>query len=73
MTPIPQYPTKFSRANFSVKLFALRSTKYSISVTGLKIWNGFLKNKEKSINSHALLSAKIKSLLLYIENEREYF
>ena len=30
-TPVHQYPTKFSKANFSVKRFALRSTKYSIS------------------------------------------
>ena len=55
------------------KLFALRSTKYSISVRGSKIWNEFLTNEEKSIDSHALFLAKIKSLLLYTENEREYF
>ena len=29
-TPVHQYPTTFSKANFSVKPFALRSTKYSI-------------------------------------------
>ena len=28
-TPVHQYPTKFSKANFRVKRFALRSTKYS--------------------------------------------
>ena len=28
-TPVHQYPTKFSKPNFSVKRFALRSTKYS--------------------------------------------
>ena len=72
-TPVHQYPTKFSKANFSVKRFALRSTKYSISVRGPKIWNNFLTNEEKSIDSHALFLAKIKSLLLYTENEREYF
>ena len=72
-TPVHQYPTKFSKANFSVKRFALRSTKYSISVRGPKIWNDFLTNEEKSIDSHALFLAKIKSLLLYTENESEFF
>ena len=72
-TPIHQYPTKFSKANFSIKQFVLRSTKYSILVGGLKIWNEFLTNEEKAIGSRALFLAKIKSLLLYNENEREYF
>ena len=72
-TLVHQYPAKFSKANLSKKRLALRSTKYSISVRGPKIWNEFLTNEEKSIDSHALFLAKIKSLLLYTENEREYF
>ena len=71
-TPAHQYPAKFSKANFSVQRFALRSTKYSISVRGPKIWNEFLTNEEKSIHSHGLFLAKIKSLLLYTENERVF-
>ena len=72
-TPVYQYITKFSKANFSVKWFVLRSTKYSISVRRPKIWTDFLTNAEKSIDSHALFLAKIRSLLLYTENERDYF
>ena len=72
-TPVHQYPTKFLKANFSVKQFALRSTKYSILVRGPKIWNEFLTNEEKSMDSQAFFLAKIKFLLLYTENEREYF
>ena len=72
-TPVHQYSTKFSKANFSVKQFALRSTKYSISVRGPKIWIDFLTNEQKSIDPQALFLAKIRSLLLYTENEREYF
>ena len=72
-TLVHQYPTKFSKVNFSVKRFALRRIKYSISIRGPKIWNEFLANEEKSVDSQALLLAKIKSLLLYTENEREYF
>ena len=70
--PVHQYRTKFSTANFGVKRFALRSTKDSISVGGLKIWNEFLTNEEKSTDSHALFLAKIKSLLLYTDNERVF-
>ena len=72
-TPVHQYPTKFFKANFNVKRFAHGNTKYSISVRWPKIWNEFLINGEKSIDSHTLFLAKIKSLLLYTENEREYF
>ena len=72
-TPVHQYPTKVFKANFSVKRFAFRSTKYSNSVRGPKIWNDFLTNEEKSIDSHALFLAKIKSVLLYTEHERECF
>ena len=72
-TPFHHYTTKFSKANFSVRRYVLGSTNYSISVRGPKIWNEFLTNKEKSIDSHALFLAKIESLLLYTENERECF
>ena len=71
-TPVHQYSTKFSKANFSVKQFALRSTKYSISVRGSKIWIDFLTNEQKSIDPQALFLAKIRSLLLYTENERVF-
>ena len=40
------YPT-ISKANYSVKRIALRSTKYSMSFRGPKIWNEFLTNEEK--------------------------
>ena len=56
-TLVHQYPTKFSKVNFSVRRFALRSTKYSISVRGPKK----LTNEEKLIDSHALFLAKIFS------------
>ena len=72
-TPFHQYTTKFSKANFSVRQCVLGSTNYSISVRGPNISNEFLTNKEKSIDSHALFLAKIKSLLLYTENEGECF
>ena len=72
-TPIHQYPTKFSKANFSIKQFPFRSTKYSISVRGPKIWNEFLTKEENAIGSHALFLPKIKSPLYCTENERGYF
>ena len=72
-TPVHQYSTKFSKANFSVKQFALRNSKYSISVRGPKMWIDFLTNEQKPIDPQALFLAKIRSPLLYTENEREYF
>ena len=72
-TPIHQYPTKFSKANFSIKRFPLKSTKYSISVRGTKIWNEFWTNEENAIGAQALFLSKIKSPLYCTKNERGYF
>ena len=37
--PVHQYPTQFSKTNFSLKKFSLSATKYLISYRGPKIWN----------------------------------
>ena len=50
--PIQQYQTQFSKDNFRVKKFSLRSTKYSVSIRGSKIWNEFFTHEEKSLESH---------------------
>ena len=55
---VHQYPTQFLKDNFSVKTFSLRSTKHSIFIRGLKIWNEFLTHEEKSLQSHKLFSKK---------------
>ena len=45
--PTHKYPTQFPENNFKYKKYSLNSTKHSISVRGLKIWNEFLTKKEK--------------------------
>ena len=37
--PFHKYPTKFSENSFSLKVISRKSTKYSISFCGPKIWN----------------------------------
>ena len=71
--PVHQYPTQFSKTNFSLKKFSLSAPKYSISYRGPKIWNDFLTNEEKEMQSHSLRLSRIKSKLLDAENELKYF
>ena len=47
--PNHKYPTQFSETNFKHKKYSLTSTKHSISVRGLRIWNEFLTKEEKEI------------------------
>ena len=69
--PIQQYQTQFSKDNFRVKKFSLRSTKYSVSIRGPKIWNEFFTHEEKSLESHRCFFKK--SSLIDTENGRKYF
>ena len=69
---VQQYPTQFSKDNFSVKKLSLRSTKHSVSIRRLKIWNEFVTHEEKSVESHKLFLKKIKSSVLNTENKK-YF
>ena len=71
--PAHNYPTNFSYNNFTLKKFSLKSTKYSISFRGAKLWNELLTNEEKQIISHKLFSKMVKSKLLDAENELSYF
>ena len=45
----------FQKKHVSLKQFLLSTTKYLIFYRGLKIWNYFLTNEEKEIQSHSLL------------------
>ena len=71
--PIHKYPTKFSKNSFSLKTFFLNDSKYCISFRGPKVWNDFLTNEEKEINSYLLFSKTIKSKLIETEEELRYF
>ena len=71
--PIHKYPTKFSKNSFSLKTFFLNGSKYRISFRGPKVWNDFLTNEEKEINSYLLFSKTIKFKLIETEEELRYF
>ena len=58
--PFNKYPTKFSKNSFSLKTFFLHGSKYCISFRGHKVWNNFLTNEGKEINSYLLFSKKYK-------------
>ena len=57
--PFNKYPTKFSKNSFSLKTFFLNGSKYCISFRGHKVWNNFLTNEGKEINSYLLFSKKV--------------
>ena len=71
--PLHKYPTNFSLNNFSLMKCCLNSTKNSISFRGPKLWNGYLNTDEKQIGSYNLFLRKVKSKILYTENELRYF
>ena len=70
---IHKYQTKFSKNSFSLKTFFLNGSKYCISFRGPKVWNDFLTNEEKEINSYLLFSKTIISKLIETEEELRYF
>ena len=68
-----KYHTNFSQSSFYLKRYSLNSTKYSISIRGPKLWNDVINKEEKDIQSYSLFQKKIKSKLIKIENETDYF
>ena len=68
-----KYPTNLSQSNFYLKRYSLNSTKYYISIRGRKLWNDVINKEEKDIQSYSLFQMKIRSKLIKIENETDYF
>ena len=71
--PDHKYPINFSRSGFYLKRCSLSSTEYSISIPGPKLWNDVINKEEKDIQSYSLFQKKIKSKLIKIKNETDYF
>ena len=67
------YPTNFSQFNYKTPKTALSKSKFRISFRGPSIWNNFLKNSEKEIESLPLFKSKLKLKLLSFSNEITYF
>ena len=67
-----KYHTNFSQSSFYLKRYSLNSTKY-ISICGPRLWNDLVNKEKKGIQSYSLFQKKIKSKLIEIENETDYF
>ena len=68
-----KHPTNFSQSSFYVKRYSLNGTKYSVSIHGPKLWNDVINKEEKNIQSYSLFQKKIRSKLIKVENETDYF
>ena len=70
--PKHKYPTKFSENSYTTKSFSLSNMKYCISVRGPKLWNEFLQNEEKEIQSYSLFQKTAKLKFTETENKNEF-
>ena len=66
------YPTNFSQFNYKIPKTALSKSKFRISFRGPSIWNNFLQNSEKEIESRPLFKSKLKLKLVSFSNEITY-
>ena len=71
--PSHSYPTCFSKGNYRKPQIKLRKCRFWISTRGPTIWNDHVGSTEKENQSPSLFKPKIKSKLLYFENEVTYF
>ena len=67
------YPTKFSELNYVQPTDKIKTSKYSISIRGLYIWNSFLSSEEKQITPMHKFKNITKSRLLFLENDLAFF
>ena len=63
------YPTNFSQFNYKIPKTTLSKSKFRISFRRPSIWNNFLQNFEKEIESLPLFKSKLKLNLLSFSNE----
>ena len=67
------YPTNFSQFNYKIPKTALSKSKYKTSFRGPSIWNNFLHNSDKEIESLPVFKSKFKLKPLSFSNEITYF
>ena len=63
------YPTGFSKLCYKIPKTNLAKCKHRISSREVLIWNNFLSDYEKQIESSSLFKSKVKLKLLAFENE----
>ena len=62
------YPTRFSSINYSKPKTRLRKSRFRIFIRGPPIWNNFVANTEKELESASFFKPKVKIKLLDWEN-----
>ena len=71
--PSHSYPTRFSSVNYSKPKTRLLQSRFRISIRGPVIWNNFVANTEKELESSSLFKLKVKTKPLDFENELTFF
>ena len=65
--PSHSHPTRFSIVNYSKPKTRLRKSRFRISIRGPTIWNNFVTNTEKELESSSLFKSKVKTKLLTLK------
>ena len=71
--PSHPYPTRFSSTSYKKPKIKFRKSRFRISIRGPTIWNDFVANTEKELDSSSLFKSRVKSKLLDFENEMTFF
>ena len=71
--PSHLYPTRFSNVNYIKPTYKLNKCKFRISVRGPYLWNEFLTQTEKEIESTSSFKILVKQKLLSSYNELSHF
>ena len=71
--PSHSYPTRLSSVNCSKQKTRLRKSRFQISIGGPAIYNNFVANTEKELESSSLFKSKVKTKLLDFKNELTFF
>ena len=71
--PSHSHPTLFSSVNYIKTKTTLRKSRFWISLRGPAIWNNFVANTEKELESSSFFKSKVKTKLLYFENQLPFF
>ena len=66
------YPTRFATNSFQLPRSS-KTSKFSITLRGPKLWNQFLSDEEKNIPTLPLFKYKLKSKILDFDNEIIFF
>ena len=62
-------PTHFSIVDYSKSKPSLRKSRFQASIRGPAIWNNFVANIKKELESSSLFKYKVKAKLLDFKNE----